>query len=56
MAARNPAWSRDELILALDLYLRLGPYRACPAIGAGGRGVPGCWNSGRAPGSLRSAA
>jgi hypothetical protein len=21
--ARNPAWTRDELILALDLYLRL---------------------------------
>jgi len=22
---RNPRWHRDELILALDLYLRLGP-------------------------------
>jgi len=24
MATRNPTWSRDELILALDLYFRLG--------------------------------
>ena len=22
---RNPAWTRDELILALDLYFRLSP-------------------------------
>ena len=24
MVARAPAWSRDELILALDLYFRVG--------------------------------
>lgn len=24
MTSRNPAWSRDELILALDLYVRSG--------------------------------
>lgn len=23
--ARNPAWTRDELILALDLYFRVNP-------------------------------
>jgi len=26
--ARNPAWTRDELILALDLYFRIDPVRA----------------------------
>ena len=24
VAARNPAWTRDELILALDLYIQHG--------------------------------
>src|SRR5579863_1878293 len=27
MVARTPAWSRDELILALDLYFRVGKAR-----------------------------
>lgn len=27
MTQRNPNWSREELILALDLYFRLGPGR-----------------------------
>jgi 5-methylcytosine-specific restriction enzyme A len=27
MVARAPAWSRDELILALDLYFRVGKAR-----------------------------
>lgn len=27
MPRRNPTWTRDELILALDLYFRLGPSR-----------------------------
>jgi hypothetical protein len=28
MAERNPTWARDELLLALDLYLRIGPQSA----------------------------
>lgn len=31
-SSRNPSWSRDELILALNLYLRIKPHTPAPTL------------------------
>jgi hypothetical protein len=38
--ARNPPWTRDELLLALDLYLRRRPHLPGPRIAMSSSSAP----------------